>query len=203
MTIPGRFGRRGFTLVEMVVSIAIFAIISVAIYATVARFMALNADLRQRTDQMSRLNVLFMLLERDMHNYVDRPVRGAYGDALPAFQAYAQAQDQTRLFEMTVATPSYQQLDSATLTRVAWLLRDHAIVRQSWAVLDRAQDSEPREELLLDNVDDVVVEYYVKKGKTYPVRDQWSSGSAPPGIVVTVSLAGGPSYRRIFDFAGG
>jgi len=203
MMSSGRSGNRGFTLVEMVVSIAIFAIISVAIYATIARFMEMNVELKQRTDQMSRLNVLFMLLERDIHNYIDRPVRGAYGGALPAYQSYAESKDQTLLFEMTIATPSYQQTDSASLSRVGWLFRDNSIVRQSWDVLDRAQDSEPHEELLLDGVEDIVVKYYINKDKKYIIDNQWTSGSAPPGIVITLTLANGPSYRRVFDFAGG
>lgn len=194
--------RRGFTLVEMVVAIAIFAIISVAIYGTVARFMETQTDLQQRSDDLARINTLFTLMERDTHNGLNRPARGAYGDVLPAFQSSTAGQDEIVLFDMTMATPSYQQLDEAELTRAGWLFKDGQIIRQSWRVLDRAQDSEPDNEVLMDNVESVEVGYYVEKNKRYVIENSWNAGTPPPGIVVTISLVDGPSYKRVFDFAG-
>ena len=196
---------RGFTLVEMVVAIAIFVIISVAIYGTIARFMEVNVDLSQRTEKLAKLNLFFTLLERDVHNFINRPVRGQYGDSLAAFESSSGSQGGNLLFEMTLSTPSWQEPASAILTRAGWFLRDHQIIRQSWEVLDRAQDSEPQEEVLLDNVDSVKLGYYIKPqgSKVYQIRPDWGNGAAPPGIAVTVNLVDGPSYTRVFDFVGG
>ena len=151
----------------------------------------------------SWLNVMFMLLERDIHNYVNRPIRGAYGDSKPAYQSSSADGDENLLFEMTMATPSWQALNTATLTRTGWFFRDNQIIRQSWDVLDRAQDSEPREEVLLDGVKGVDLKYYVLKNKKYVIDKNWGSGAAPPGIVITVNMDDGPDFKRVFSFAGG
>jgi len=189
--------------VEMVVAIAIFAVISVAIYQTVARFMAMNVDLSERTDELARTNTLFLLMERDMHNYVDRTIRGPYGNTLPAWVGSADTEEQELMFEFTVAQPSWREPGRTRLTRVGWLFRNGVIIRQTWDVLDRAQDSEPVEEQAMTDVDGVALQYYVQKNERYVLESRWGSGVAPPGVMVTVSLTDGTSYVRVFDLPGG
>jgi len=80
---------------------------------------------------------------------------------------------------------------------------EQSVLKMLQDVRQEGDDAVRRYGKLLDGVEDIVVKYYINKDKKYIIDNQWTSGSAPPGIVITLTLANGPSYRRVFDFAGG
>ena len=56
----------GFTLVEMLVAMGIFAIIAVISYSGLSQFLQNRDVLKQRTNQLHRLQPTMVLLEQDL-----------------------------------------------------------------------------------------------------------------------------------------
>jgi len=83
-----RPSQRGFTLVEMLVAIAVFATLSVAATALVSSVLTSKEQLDDVTERLRQLETARSLLKTDLIQAVTRPVRDANGAAEPyAFEA--------------------------------------------------------------------------------------------------------------------
>lgn len=69
----------GFTLVEMLVSLAIFALIGVSAYQVLASSALVSEREEERTDKMRELDRALRIIERDLRQLVGRPVRDELG----------------------------------------------------------------------------------------------------------------------------
>lgn len=197
---------RGFTLLEMVVSIGIFAIIAAISYSALNGFLDARAHINSQNDRLRALQTMFVLLEQDLRYAVDRPVRDEYGDAEPAFVGSVDLPlaDGERL-RLTTVRPAPVGGGRHQLTRVAWRLRDGALYRVSWRVLDRDIDSEGYSRRVLENIDDIGFRYFSFDGGDELRADrEWMGGDTlPAGVAVTVLPGGEAQYQRIFEVAGG
>jgi general secretion pathway protein J len=142
---PDRFSSQaGFTLLELLVAIAIFALISVMAYAGLASVLHTREALAAETARLGEIQRCVRFLDRDLRQSVERGIRDAYGDSRPPLQGTTLAIGHEPLLELTRA--GYRnplQLKRSQLQRVAYRVQDATLWRDSWRVLDRAQDSEP------------------------------------------------------------
>lgn len=138
----------GFTLLELLVAIAILALVAVGSYrllfdtiATRDQGLAHEKALRdlQRTD---------MILQRDLQQAAPRPIRDEFGDVQPALVL---AEDKGLEFTRRGWRNPLQQQRS-DLVRVRYRLISGRLVREHWLELDRARTSTPVQTVLLDNV---------------------------------------------------
>jgi general secretion pathway protein J len=197
---------RGFTLLEMVVSIGIFAIIAAISYSALNGFLDARAHLNSQNDRLRALQTMFVLLEQDLRYAVNRTVRDEYGDAEPAFAGNVDLPlaDGERL-RLSTVRPAPVGGGRHQLERVAWRLIDGALYRVSWRVLDRDIDSEGYSRRVMDNIDDIGFRYFgFDGGEELRVYSEWTdSDSLPVGVEVTVLPEGEAEYQRIFEMAGG
>ena len=75
---------RGFTLLEVLVAIAIFAIIGLGANEMLRTITRTHDRARQITDRMGQLSMAFVMMERDLTEIVPRGIRDQYGDPSPA-----------------------------------------------------------------------------------------------------------------------
>jgi general secretion pathway protein J len=126
----------GFTLLELLVALSVFAFVSVMAYGG----LRVVLDTRGHTDQASRdlgeLQVALTLLSRDLAHVVARPVRDVHGDpqAPLRFNAYS---DRPRLEVVRTSSRS-------GLQRVAWEIDETRLYRMYWTALDGADPAEPQ-----------------------------------------------------------
>jgi general secretion pathway protein J len=200
-------GEAGFTLLEMVVAVAIFAIIGAMSYGTLDHFLSTRDALDARNQEITRLHRAIAQFERDVRFMVPRPVRDRFGDALPALMSISEG-PATRgdLMELTVSLPSYRNPQWRRLQRVGWRLDEGRLIRRAWAVLDRDIDSEPRETTLLEGVASVELIYYERDAdrRTIESRRLWEQErSQPLGIELILTLTDDRTYRRVLEVSGG
>ncbi|SUD53922.1 general secretion pathway protein J [Ectopseudomonas oleovorans] len=75
--------QRGFTLLELLIAIAIFALLGLATYRMLDSVLSADAVTREHERQLRELTRALSAFERDLRQVTVRPIRDAFGDAQP------------------------------------------------------------------------------------------------------------------------
>ena len=130
--------RAGFSLIELLVALAVFSVMSALAYGGLNSIARTRGELAAREDAFRDLMRAVGTLERDLRESVARPVRGNFGVDLPAFVGGANTMEFTRLgFANPQAEPR------SNLERVLYELDAGTLKRGRYDVLDRAPTTAP------------------------------------------------------------
>jgi len=144
----------GFTLLELLVALAIFAVIAVMAYSGLDTVLTARQQTDQHATQLARLQMAFIWLGRDIEQHINRPIRNQYGDRQATLQGTISQMELTRA---GWRNPAQQQRSS--LQRVAYHLEEKTLWRSYWRVLDRAQDAVAIRMGLLKEVNEIQFRY--------------------------------------------
>jgi general secretion pathway protein J len=141
----------GFTLVEVLIAMAITAFVSVLSYQTLSTALAGIESARTESERLREINRAFTVLSRDVRQMTNRPVRDEFGQMASAVSGGELARDPLRLtrsgWHNSTGAPR------STLQRVAYRLEEDKLLRLSYPVLDRTTAIEPTETVLIDGVE--------------------------------------------------
>ena len=154
----------GFTLLELLVALAIFGLLATMSYSGLRTILEQQAGTAAAAERLAELQKIYMLMQRDIEQAVDRPVRDEYGDEQPALAGG----DVLQLTRGGWSNPAARARSS--LQRVGYAFEDDQLVRYSWSVLDRAQDSEPLRQPLTDSIEQLQLRYLAASNEW---REQW------------------------------
>jgi general secretion pathway protein J len=115
----------------------------------VSRVLDNQRMLAERGGRLANVQRAMQVLQRDLLQISPRGVRDVLGDPLPA--VVIDADGLLELTRLGWRNPLAQQ--RAELQRVTYLLEDGDLYRVYWPVLDRAPDSTPLRQQLLDDVE--------------------------------------------------
>lgn len=144
----------GFSLIELLVAVAIFAIMSALAYGGLNSIAHTRGDLARQEDAFRDLMRAVGSLDRDLHEAVARPVRGNFGQELPAFVG---SEDHLEFTRLGFANP--QAEPRSNLERVFYELDAGTLKRGRYAVLDRAPSTAPTIADLKIRVEDFRLRY--------------------------------------------
>jgi len=172
--------QNGFTLLELLVALGIFALLASMAYSGLNSVMMARQVTTQHAERLTQLQMAFLWLGRDVEQAVDRSIRDEYGEVQHAMLGVETGRYQLELTRTGWRNPAGRA--RSHLQRVAYGLRDGALVRAYWNVLDRAQDSQPLESVMLDGVEKLELRFLDDKNKW---QDSWPSSQlgAPPSTV--------------------
>ena len=141
----------GFTLVEVLIAMAITAFVSVLSYQTLSTALAGIESARTESERLHEINRAFTVLSRDVRQMTNRPVRDECGQMASAVSGGELARDPLRLtrsgWHNSTGAPR------RTLQPVAYRLEEDKLLRLSYPVLDRTTAIEPTETVLIDGVE--------------------------------------------------
>lgn len=173
---------RGFTLLEMLVAVAIFAVVATLAFGGWISVMRQYEDTHEAQARLQDIRRAVTLLERDLFQIEARPVREAFqGDLLPVLRGGV---DQMLPVELTRGgwrNPA--GVPRANVQRVAWQREDDTLYRLHWLVLDQAQDSEPVRLEVLDGVEEFALRFLDADGNWHEQWPSLDSGAPPPGPI--------------------
>ena len=154
--------RVGFTLLEMLIALAVFAVIGVMSSQILSGIVDLSDTVRDRSDQLAELQRAMFIISRDIEQMTRRPVRDAFGDSTAAIIIGEPLIEFTRRgWQNPLRSPRSE------LQRVAYTVADGELVRQFWPLLDRSPDTEPIDQVLLRGVADVEVLAHAARGEEF------------------------------------
>ena len=208
----------GFTLLEVLVAVGIFALFSAMAYGSLLRILDTRDRLETERDFWRTLSLSLIQVEDDLALARERTVRGPDGlTKLPAFRG--QPVDSRALGEPSLEFTRGGQIvlgDGARsdLQRVGYQLRDGTLSRLVWPALDRPPVSEPRAAPLLDHVEELRVRFYNKPSAQQPGGwvNAWPGitqtgapmlpDALPAAVELTLKIEGRGEIVRVFQVNG-
>lgn len=204
---------RGFTLLEVLIAIAIFALVSAMAFGGLNQVM----DSRERIDGervfWRGAALVFRQLEQDLLQARDRKVRDIDGlSELPAF--IGRPVDSRALGLPSVeftrgGAPVLSMIDRSDLQRIAYRLHEGKLYRWIWPALDRTPTTQAVETVLMTDVDEFTVAFLDSKGQssdTWPPTAAINAGGTPVplprAVEVRIGFKGRGAYSRTFLVAG-
>lgn len=197
---------RGFTLIEVLVALAVFGVMSMLAYAALGSTLS-NADyLTDRMDRLQSIQRTVRYLSTDLIQAAPRPVRSELGDEFsPALLTSLSSEFVLELTHGGWGNPA--GLPRGTLQRVAYRLEDDELVRYHWRVLDRTFANEPIATVLLDDVESLFFRYYHvndEVSEIWPLLAQQGPGdlrSRPRAVEIVLTLVDQGEIRRLLEVA--
>ena len=148
---------RGFTLVEVLVALAVTAFVAAAAYAGVASVISGVERTREVAERTAAINRALSLISRDIRQFVDRGVRDEFGQEQPGLSGGRLAR-----FPLTLTRAGWHNSAGharSTLERVSYVFEDAALWRLRFPVLDRVGGTRPARVLLLEDVDGIELRF--------------------------------------------
>ena len=152
---PGNIRKKtsGFTLLELLIAMAIFAVMAALAYGGLRSVISTSSGVQRQIERLEHLQRTIMFLERDMRQLIARPVNT---DVAKKRRAVELDQNEGVLIEFTRSgNPNPGGVVRSSLQRVNYRLEDDVLIRQSWDQVDHLQVDEPVIIELLDNVEEV------------------------------------------------
>jgi general secretion pathway protein J len=198
--------RNGFTLIEVLVALAVFGVLSVMAYMALGQTLS-NADLLgERMQRLEAIQRTVRYLDSDLMQAAPRPVRGLLGDGYePAIRSSFGSEYALEVTHGGWSNPA--GLPRGTLQRSAYRIEDDELIRYHWRVLDRTINNEPIQTVLLDGVESIVFRFLTTDGEG---SEQWpptnTPGPAgfrlrPRGVEVVLTLTDEGEIRRLVEVA--
>src|ERR1700722_15846954 len=131
--------QRGFTLVELLVVLSIFAILALIASAGLFAMVSANKSMQANSARLAQLQVAMILIERDIQQAIYRSILDEIGsEGGPLIEN----EDCLELTHAGIANPLAQN-NRSTLQRVAYLKIKTQLIRQTWPALDRVATTLP------------------------------------------------------------
>lgn len=197
---------RGFTLLELLISMAIFSLLAAMAYSGLNNVLQVKQRTEVSVDHFKRLQIAFNLMQRDIEQMVNRSIRDGYGSPQPALVG---GQFNEYLIELTrTGWRNPLQRARSNMQRVAYAVEENQLIRFSWKMLDRAAEDPPHKRILLDKVEQLDIKYLAADNK---LNDSWPPTSVvdlgaqvtlPHAVIVELDLKRYGKIQRIFRVPG-
>jgi general secretion pathway protein J len=192
--------QKGFTLVELLVSLVILALLSVAGYRGLDAVLQTRERVAAETRKWQHLTFFFARLDQDIAQAVRRSVRDSGGLVRPEWIGHAVVvgEDDAELtFTRTGVTD--QGFAMRSPQRIAYRLEQGNIVLLRWPELDQPERAKPIRYPLLEGVREFKWRYLDTSGNW---QTQWpltvGTGDLPQAAELSLTLIGGDKFTRIF-----
>ena len=197
---------RGFTLLELLVAIAIFAVVSTLALTGYTQLQQQSEYAEQRLNRLREVQRAVQTLCQDLEQLEPRPVRQPLGDGqMPALQV-----TDTLDYRLQLTRAGWSNtagLPRPTLQRVGYRLDENQLWRDHWPVLDRTLVVEPVKQRMLDGVRSITFRFLTANREWV---DRWpaqqvggrTDRSRPAAIEVVLELEDWGEIRRLVEIAG-
>lgn len=187
----------GFTLIEIIVALFIFAIL--AVIATTSLYNVLNARERveANSQQFAEMQVAVVLMGRDISQSIDRPIINNFNEKQPAMLGKGTSVELTR----SGFSNPFSLAKRSHLLRVAYAVKQGELIRETWRVLDQAPTTKPDTRVLMKGISSISFRYLAHNNQFYnswPPGNETNENELPKAIQVTMTVKNWGQITRLW-----
>ena len=189
----------GFTLIEMMVAVAVFAVLGTLAYGGLNQVLKGQNQLQFSSNQLKDLQLTFRYFEKDINQLVNRTIRNQYQDLQPAFVG----DEETALSFTHAGWRNPANLARSKLQRVSYELSENVLKRYTWGQLDGAIAEEYFTTDLLEDVESIKLRYLDLNNQwhtTWPPLNNQNNIQAgvPRALELTIKVEQLEEIKRLF-----
>jgi general secretion pathway protein J len=192
---------RGFTLLEVLLALVIFAVLSLSAYGVLQGVLRNDEVSRAKIARLSELQRAMATLARDLTQALPRPTRVNGETTSTVFQAtrfQLDSEDGAVLFTRAGWLNPGGMLRRSELQKVGYRLSQQTLERLTWRYPDAVTGTLPEAQPLLTKVTAFSLRFY----KNNEWQTQWlSPNELPAGVEITLTLADYGTIQRRFLLA--
>ena len=193
-------GSIGFTLIEIMVAVGIFAIIASIVGPALFQFLEIRERAGAKQDQLEGLQKTFLFLANDLRYASNRLGKNEFGEPVDATMTVGD----DNLIELTANYPDLNLGGAGVPRKVSWQLEEGVLQRVQSPVMDPDGDTRVLKQSVLSDVKDVEFELSVVEDGRDNTSKKWDEQTRlPDKVTVTVTLENETEYRRVFTMLGG
>lgn len=177
----------GFTLMEVLIALFIFSIVSLLLSQGLHTVVNLQGDTEDKAKRLRNLQMGLLVMSRDIEQIVQRPICNASGKEEAAF----------------IGTPDKFTFTHTgyTLQRVAYVFGDKGLMRLTWPVLDQVPKTKAAQRLFIDDVTEARFEYLDTQGRfqeKWPADNGEGAAILPRGVRITLTIKNWGSMTQFY-----
>ncbi|MDN3653001.1 type II secretion system minor pseudopilin GspJ [Thalassotalea ponticola] len=190
--------QRGFTLIEVVIAVFIFAMISLGTTSVLSTLNASSEVTAEKGDRLTQLQRAFLVIERDVLQMTKRSVRLNGEAPLSRFIFSNESTYSTNTHGIAFVRKGWRNpgllLPRSDVQAVMYQLEETTLNRLHYTFVDSVIGTEPKVRPLLDNVEQVDFEFYNGKNwvKSLPETE------LPLALAIEITLPDMGVIRRQF-----
>jgi general secretion pathway protein J len=197
----------GFTLLELLVAVAVFAILSSMAYGGLRNVIDNSQQTELSMQRLQQVQLAMLKISRDFTQLSQRNIRDEYGNPNNYIMAGEGGDVFIEFSRGGRRNPA--QLLRSHLQRVAYKLEENALSRLHWPHLDRTQEMQAYESVLLEDVENASIRFLDNSNEWHnewpPLSTTGQPGDAAPAlsaIEFTLELQDWGELVRIFQVSG-
>jgi len=186
---------RGFTLVEVMISLLIFGLLAAAGVSLLSFAVRAQGVTAAKLDRVSAMNRLSSIMTADLAQASIRQTRGLAGEVLPVFIGESGANGATLLRFVRDGWSNLDGTPRPSEQKVEYGIVDGALVRIAYPMLDGAAPLPPT--AMLDHVRQVMLRYRINGAWS----DRWTGSPqfpVPTALELRVLRDNGVETRQVF-----
>lgn len=193
---------RGFTFIEMLLAVAIFALVGLASVAVLDSVTRSDEASRAATLRLQQLQRAMMVIERDFWQISARQIR-VNGEA-PVAQTLAgavnwiESDDDGISFIHAGWTNPGMVLARSEVQLVGYRLKERQLQRLYYLYPDAVTGTEPNIQPLLEDIDELKFRYLVKEDGQEQWKEFWDQGNWPLAVKMTLKSPQLGVIERVF-----
>lgn len=190
---------KGFTLLEVLVAIAIFAMISLAAYQILQGVLRSGEISKEHSEALTELQRAMLIIEQDFSQITyrlsrDENVEEEELQVMSAGESLFESDDQGIEFTRLGWTNPFDLLPRSELLRVRYRLKEGQLQRLYFLYPDLQVGDEPKVQVLLNDVETLSFRFWDSSW-----LDSWTStDSLPDGIEISFTTKQYSEVRRVF-----
>lgn len=153
----GRQRIRGFTLIEILIAVAVFGLMATMAYSGLNSSLNISRETEKRSEQLHRRQLAMALIQRDLTQITLHQSRDEFGDVQPAVLTGNKGERLLEFSRTGWRNPAGQL--RGTVQRVGYVLDENKLYREYWAHFHRGPNEKPVRALLLEGVAEITFEF--------------------------------------------